>query len=463
MLVQNKKPFTKVRAAKLWANILAGQCFKLLVLSGIILLPACLPVNRQPYAQKKYYRKTRAAIQALPAGQPPADTVQAGWAKVNITPRHQAPLAGYGKRKGKRLDGIHDSIYVRAFVFKNRHQKVAYVAMDLLIVPMSVRAALARQLPARGYDLAQTYLTATHSHSSLGGWARKPAGYLMAGKYDKAIVDRLTAAILQAIAQAERQARPAQLGFASLDAGALVYNRLLGDKGGLDQQLRLLKISQQNGETALLCTFAAHATCLPAAHTAISGDYPGALVQELEKLPGISFAAFSAGAVASHGPAAPGEGFAKVEGMARGLGQLVAARYNQMEMQVPMQLHALSVPLYLRAPHWRISTNWRLLPVFFHLALGRYPATLQVLRIGDVVFAGTPCDFSGELVPDLTRQAARPDQHLVVTSFNGGYIGYVTPDAYYDLKKYETRDMNFFGPFNGAYLAEMLSLLLQKL
>ena len=463
MLVQDKKPITKVVAAKLRANLFAGQCFKLLVLSGIILLPACLPVNRQPYAQKKYYRKTRAAIQALPAGQQPADTLRAGWAKVNITPRHQAPLAGYGKRKGKRLEGIHDSIYVRAFVFKNRHRKVAYVAMDLLIVPMSVRAALARQLPALGFTLDQTYLTATHSHSSLGGWARKPAGYLMAGKYDKTIVSSLAAAIMRAIAEAERRAQPAQVGFASLEAGAFVYNRLLGDKGGLDKQLRLLKIKKQNGETALLCTFAAHATCLPAAHTAISGDYPGALVQELEKLPGISFAAFSAGAVASHGPAAPGEGHAKVDAMARGLAGLVGGAYNQVEMQVPLHLQALSVPLYLRAPHWRVSTNWRLLPGLFHLVLGRYPTTLQVLRIGDILFAATPCDFSGELVPALAQQTGRPSPRLVVTSFNGGYMGYVTPDAYYDLKKYETRDMNFFGPYNGAYLSEMLALLLQKL
>ncbi|MGV3502678.1 MAG: neutral/alkaline non-lysosomal ceramidase N-terminal domain-containing protein [Adhaeribacter sp.] len=433
------------------------------MLSAIILLPACLPVNRQPYAQKKYYRKTTSAIQALPAGQLPADTVQAGWARVNITPHHQAPLAGYGKRKGKRLDGIHDSIYVRAFVFRNRHQKVAYVTMDLLIVPMSVRAALAKQLPALGLSLNQTYLTATHSHSSLGGWARKPAGYLMAGKYDKAIVAGITAAIVQAIGQAERQAQPARLGFASLDAGSFVYNRLLGDKGGLDKQLRLLKIQKQNGETALLCTFAAHATCLPAAHTHISGDYPGVLVQELEKLPGIDFAAFSAGAVASHGPAAPGEGLEKVAGMAKGLSQLIQARYQQLDLQVPTQLQALSVPLYLRAPHWRVSANWRLLPVFFDLVLGRYPTTLQVLQIGGLVFAGTPCDFSGELVPALEQQARRPGRHLVVTSFNGGYIGYVTPDAYYDLKKYETRDMNLFGPYNGAYLSEMLGLLLQKL
>jgi hypothetical protein len=335
--------------------------------------------------------------------------------------------------------------------------------MDLLIVPMAVTAALARQLPDLGFSLNQTYLTATHSHSSLGGWARKPAGYLMAGKYDKAIVGGLTQAILRAISQAEREAVPAQVGFASLEAGTFVYNRLVGEKGGKDNQLRLLKIQKQTGETALLCTFAAHATCLPAAHVTISGDYPGELVRELERLPGIGFAAFSAGAMASHGPAAPGEGWDRVAYMARGLAGVVQGQLHQVPMHYPLQVQAVSAPLYLRSPHWRVAQNWRLLPVFFYLGLGHYPASLKAFRVGNIVFAGTPCDFSGELVPALEKTGLGPSDKLVVTSFNGGYIGYVTADAYYDLKKYETRDMNFFGPYNGAYLSEMIRLLLQKL
>ena len=450
-------------ALRLWANIFRGHSFKLLVLSWIILLPACLPVSRSPYQTKKYYHKTKARIQALPAPGVPADTVQAGWAKVNITPTHQAPLAGYGKRKGKRLEGIQDSIFVRAFVFKNRHQKVAYVTMDLLIVPMAVTAALQQMLPEAGFTLTQTYLSATHSHSSLGGWARKPAGYLMAGKYDKAIVQGLTQAIIRAIRQAEATVAPAQIGYASLAAEAFVYNRLVGDKGGKDSQLRLLKIKKRNGDTALLCTYAAHATCLPAAHVTISGDYPGALVRELEKLPGIRFAAFSAGAMASHGPAAPGEGLEKVGHMARGLTALVAAHHQQVPLQYALQLNAVSVPLYLRSPHWRIAKNWRLLPAFFYLGLGKYPATLKAIRIGSVLFAGAPGDISGELVPVLEKSLGDQPEEIVLTSFNGGYIGYITPDVYYDLKKYETRDMNFFGPYNGAYISEMLRLLLQHL
>ncbi|MGV3586014.1 MAG: neutral/alkaline non-lysosomal ceramidase N-terminal domain-containing protein [Adhaeribacter sp.] len=422
-----------------------------------------MPVSKAPYTQKKYYHKTKTAIAQLPAAQNLPDTVQVGWAKVNITPTHQAPLAGYGKRKGKRMTGIHDSIWVRAFVFKNKTQRVALVTMDLLIAPMSVREMLAEKLPAIGFSKAQVYLTATHAHSSLGGWAKKPAGFVMAGKYSKKIVAGLTQAILKAISQAENNAAPAQIGFAILPADSLVANRLVGKQGSRDTQLRVLKMQKKTGETAVLVTYAAHATCLPAAELDISGDYPTALVQLLEKEPQINFAAFSAGAVASHSPAAAGSGYQKVSNIAQGLAKIIYQHQPQILLGYQFTLNALEVPLYLRPPHWRFAQNWRFHPALFYLVFGKYPATLSGLRIGNVLFAGAPCDFSGELVPALEASLTSEKEKLMVTSFNGGYVGYITPDKYYHLKKYETRDMNFYGPGNGAYLSEMMRLLLQKL
>ena len=75
---------------------------------------------------------------------------------------------------------------------------------------------------------------------------------------------------------------------------------------------------------------------------------------------------------------------------------------------------------------------------------------------------GTLCDFSGELMPALTNYGIAHQQHVMVTSFNGSYIGYVTPEKYYNLKKYETRDMNFFGPYTGTYFQELLKLIILK-
>lgn len=373
-----------------------------------------------------------------------SDTVQVGWAKVNITPAHKAPLAGYGNRIGKRLTGIHDSIFVRAIVFKNQTQRVALITMDLLIAPMEVTAALKEKLNSIGFRKEQVYLTATHAHSSMGGWARKPAGYVMAGKYDQATVNHITQAVLTAIQKAESTAAPAQIGFAALTADSLVRNRLVGTAGTRDTALRVIKIQKQTGATAVYATYAAHATCLPATELNISGDYPAALVQNLEKGKKINFAAFSAGAVASHSPVAVGSGYEKVRNMAQGLTQVIQRNIAAVPVGYQFKLNALEVPLYLRRPQWRISQNWRLPPALFYLVFGKYPATLSGLRIGDILFLGAPCDFSGELVPPLEQAVPDNAGKLIVTSFNGGYIGYITPDKYYNLKKYETRDMNFW-------------------
>jgi neutral ceramidase len=436
----------------------------LLLVSMAVGIQSCLVqrVDRTPYAQMDYYQETKDAMAHTSLTYSDKDTVRVGWAKVNLTPASRIGIAGYGKRKGKDFESVHDSAWVRAFVFSNGITKAALVTMDLLIVPMTVTEQLEQQLPALGFDLSNTYLTATHSHSSLGGWGKRIAGRMIAGKYDEQVVARLTAAILEAIEEAEAKATVAQIGFAELNAAPFVYNRLVGSAGTLDTLLRVLQFTKPTGERAVLSSFSAHATCLGAENLALSCDYPGELVQELEQDDRISFAAFAAGAVGSHGPAAEGAGWEKVRNQGRGLSRLLQAHLDSIPQQHLFRLSHTSVPLGLRSPHLRIAEDWRLRPWLFNALFGEYPSRLSMLGLGNYLLVGTPCDFSGELLPDLQSHAAGLGKNLILTSFNGGYVGYITPDKYYDLKKYETRDMNFFGPGNGAYFSELIRDLLDK-
>ncbi len=135
----------------------------------------------------------------------------------------------------------------------------------------------------------------------------------------------------------------------------------------------------------------------------------------------------------------------------------------QIRPQPDSTLALLTLPLALLEPHPRVIGNWRVRPWLFYALYGDYPSDLKALRIGQTVLLGTPCDFSGELAAELNPLAAKQSVNLMVTSFDGGYIGYVTPDRYYERKTYETRDMNWFGPQNGAYFTEMMAGLLKKL
>ncbi|HEX8529209.1 MAG TPA: neutral/alkaline non-lysosomal ceramidase N-terminal domain-containing protein [Cytophagales bacterium] len=419
-------------------------------------------VDRTPYRQTAFYQQFKQELSRLRVDTAfaRADTIRAGWAKVNITPPQPMPLAGYGMRKGRIYKSVHDSLWARAFVFDNGVRKAALVTLDLLIVPPALTEALARQLPGTGFTLDQVYLTATHSHHSAGGWAHRLSGWAIAGTYHQAWVDRLAGHIRQAIQGADGAKRHASLGVGTFPAGELVFNRLaLGNP--TDSLVRVLKIRQDRGATAALVTFSAHATCLHADKSILSRDYPGILVDSLEKSTQIDFAAFCAGAVGSHAPEADGQHFEKASNMGQFLAQKILVDFGRIPVVAETEVAVANLALPLRRPQWRIGENVRLRPWVFYAFFGRYGANLKAMRIGSTVWVGTPCDFSGELVPPLQGQAAPAT--LFVTSFNGAYIGYITNDACYDRPHYETRDMNWYGPQNGAYLSEAITELLKRL
>ena len=64
---------------------------------------------------------------------------------------------------------------------------------------------------------------------------------------------------------------------------------------------------------------------------------------------------------------------------------------------------------------------------------------------------------------DFNQLCKERNIKLVITSFNGGYIGYINVDKYYDENKAETRDMNWFGPYNQAYFTEIIQKILKKI
>ncbi|RAK02035.1 neutral/alkaline ceramidase-like enzyme [Larkinella arboricola] len=439
----------------------------LLGLVGIILLflaVSLAPVSDTPYRKTDYYAHTRQRLLHLPRPLRPQTGLQAGWAKVNLTPSFTTPTGGYGVRRGEHWKTVSDSIYVRTVVLTNGSTKVALVALDLLITPPTVTEQLKKRLPEIGFQWENVFTGAIHSHNSLGGWAPGLVGGLFAGEFDQRVVDHITNAVLKSITLAQRQLAPAEVGFTQIAAPELVYNRM-NNEGEVDGNIRLLKLRKKTGESALLCTYGGHATIFRAADAQyLSRDYPGVLVDQLEKQSG-SFALFMAGSVGSTGSKVREEKdvFRTIRNYADSLTNRIVPALPQVKTRPDSTLELLTLPLELREPHPRVVGNWRVRPWLFYSVYGDYPSDLKALRIGQTVLLGTPCDFSGELVPALLRQAGQKGFNLMVTSFNGGYVGYITPDQYYHKQAYETQTMNWFGPENGAYFVEMMKGLLVRL
>ena len=439
----------------------------LLFLLGLIMMAIPFIIrraDRTPIEQTDFHAQMLAKFDSLQRQSNSIDTnavLLAGWAKSNLTPSAPMPTAGYGKREGRPYQSIHDSIYARAIYLQQGKTRAAIVSCDLLIIPPELTLLLKQKMPSIGMDFSQVYIGATHSHNSIGGWGKRYIGELFAGKYDADMVNQLAEKIVQAIHIAKGKARPVQLSYASISQPDLVKNRTVGDKGTEDPFLRVLYLQglEPRAPSAILTSFAAHATTLSDTVMRLSRDYPGQLVDGLEKDLGFDQAIHLAGAVGSMGPEEIGQNdWEQLQHLAKGLQTAIQQNVSSTLLKPNLQVTTLQLPM--REPQWRFAKDWCFRHWLWTKLYGDYDNEVKMLRLGNLVMVGLPCDFSGELMKDLTDYAATKGKHLMVTSFNGGYVGYITKDSYYDNPGYETRIMNWFGPGNAAYFSEVVRKLI---
>ncbi|MBK8659021.1 MAG: neutral/alkaline non-lysosomal ceramidase N-terminal domain-containing protein [Bacteroidetes bacterium] len=417
-------------------------------------------LDNTPYRESSFYPaqiQLLDSILQLNPRQLQADTVQCGWAKVNLLPPFTTPIAIDAARGGRHFEGIRDSIYVRAFVFKQGEEKVAFISADLLIVPPLVVKMMDSVMEESGFSSSNIFYSATHTHTSLNDWHPSLVGEIFAGKYDPRVPAHLAQCFKQAITEAEGACRPARFGYTEVAAPRLVFNRLVKEKGRVDSTLRVLKIQSDAGKTAALFTFSAHCTIFHENAMNLSADWAGTAMRTLETSGVCNMASFSAGGVGSHGPFEHSKNQEEeLNYMAKGVSELIAPNFEDIKTDYTTRLNMLRVPLLLREPNFRVTDNIVVRPWLFRKLFGDEPVFLHFLKLGDVCFAGTPCDFSGELIYDINKQRDKNAPKINVTSFNGGYIGYVTDSRWYHLNAYETRTMGWFGPDNGPYLVEII-------
>ncbi|NIJ51377.1 neutral/alkaline non-lysosomal ceramidase N-terminal domain-containing protein [Dyadobacter arcticus] len=421
-------------------------------------------MDHTPYKEMPYYGRWKKIISEVKADTSGSTgTFRAGWAKVNITPSSPTPTAGYGNRKGKLYTSVHDSVYVRAMVVDNGSTQAAIIAADLLIIPPTVIKALQSKLTEKEIPFDQVFFGATHSHNSIGGWGTGISALFFSGKFEQATVDRLADAFFQAIVQAKAAMEPVKLTYLESIDSVDIRNRLVGEEGGIDPEIRSAAFTTQSGEKAILSSFAAHSTVLNSKNIVLSRDYPGTLVDSLEK-GRYNFAMYMAGAVGSMGPIEKGtDDFDEVKNQAFGVQSALLSSSTIREVSKSAVLGAITLPLPLRDPSPRVTMNIVLRSWAFKQAFGEYPVFIKALRIGNILMVGMPCDFSGELMKELDAYAKTKGLNLMVTSFNGGYIGYITHDKHFDKDLYETKTMSWYGPYNGAYLQEVIKDIIDKL
>jgi len=435
-----------------------------LILILLFIVSAIAPIDESPLDTFDAINTTSERVKELKlTPNMGEDSIQVGWASINITPQTPIDMAGYGPRGP--YTSVADSLFARAVVLSNGAHEVVIISLDLLMFPRFVKSEIQEALKEYGFSPPDIFLSATHTHNAFGNWEQSAAGEFIFGDFNQGNVAFLVNQILTCVEDALANTSKAQIGFQKIDANELVVNRLAPKTGSKDPYLRVISLLKANGKKGVITSFSGHAVNLDADIWEINRDYPGVLVDQLERDPTIDFAMFCAGMVASHNIAST---FPKGNERILTTGQVLADKIINQQDSLPYSsnsaMSALDIEIGLPPSQLRISKKLRLRDWIFRAFLGPLQANIKVLAIGDILMIGMPCDFSGELSVNnqLDQFAADHGKELFITSFNGNYIGYITEDAHYATCDHdEVKSLNWVGPFKGAYFTQIIKNIIE--
>jgi neutral ceramidase len=424
---------------------------------GLFVLAMLLvgPIDKTPLKEQPFYQTMISRLDTIHPNQSQKDKVKVGWSKFNITPSYSMPMAGYTPKD--KYESIHDSIYGGVITMINGNTVNVIVSLDLMLFPPSIKDKVNEALKRQGKDYF-VYYSATHTHSSLGGWDASLVGRLALGSYHAEWVDQTANDILDNIEQAKTSSLPSTIQYWENDATEFVENRLDAANGQVDGKLRGLKFIRTDSSKAVIVTYSAHPTNVELLSRVVSGDYPSALTKQLEKR-GFDFGLFMAGMVGSHRlKGIEGPDFERIEKAGLELAEKVIAA-NALELIDSVSISSAHIPIAFGPSQLRIAKDWRVRDWVFRLLLNPLHGEFTYLQVGHVVFIGTPADFSGEIFAQekLEAIAAATGKKLIVTSFNGNYTGYITADRYYAKgNEEEVMALNWVGPYFAEYYVKMI-------
>ncbi len=425
-----------------------------LLLAGLAAL-VTRPVQTLPYTLNPTFKDYQALLTSFKNAQKNrreqySYKFEAGWAQLSILPPFKTPIAGYKPRS--EFESILDTPCVKVLVLRLATKKMAFVSLDLLLVPPNIYQLLRQELKQSNWTQNELYMGATHTHSGMGGWASGLLGHFAAGSYQPELPLFVAKKIAETLKIAEANCQVADLFMAESDEPAYLNNRISQKSNEVFGVMHLLECVQKDGKKAIWAVYGAHATCMSSRSTALCGDYPTAFCKQLQKNENADLVAFMAGAVGSQNPTEFGK---KDQVLIDFLGKELAKRANETlnkkkSVKTP-RLALQKLPLKNLKQTMRLSQNWELNTWFFEAFLYAQQPFMQVLTLGDWCWLSYPADFSGVLAAQLQANLPPSAPKRVFTSFNGAYVGYVVPDHYLiRYNRHETREMNWAGANTGS-------------
>lgn len=98
------------------------------------------------------------ALSAVPVPKSDAAELEAGVARVVLTPGEPVPLAGYGDRLGRLSEGVHDDVASTALVVRQDETMFALVSADLCGISAPLGDAVLQRLADRACPIPPDHI-----------------------------------------------------------------------------------------------------------------------------------------------------------------------------------------------------------------------------------------------------------------------------------------------------------------
>ena len=432
------------------------------------------PTYKSGFEDQAYYKDALTAIERHGKRSSHGSSVgqfKAGWASRSITPPIGTPLAGFGDRQGRPSTGVHDELLVKALAVSDGTDTAVIVGADMLIVPENVAELVRVRVSQRTVLTAnEILLNASHNHSGLGAFGPGYTSNAFNGRYDPNIPDLLAKAFTEAIVEACQSLEPAKMMHGGLDAPEYIRNRTRSN-APVDSELSYMLVEQQDGDRCVLVSYSAHATILGSDNMQFTGEFPGFLMRRITEKTGAE-AIYLGGAVGSMSPRPPGgaDSFDRCRAMGEGLAdKVLKAVADAKPSQDKVDVASVGFPIRLPPFQLRINEKWRVSKFLLPILGIDTDGWMHAVRIGEMALVGTPADYCGEISIELKSWAQARDLDLWVLSFNGDYVGYISPDRYYYDKDenggygYERGLMSWIGPHQEAFTKSLITHMIDML
>lgn len=427
-----------------------------------------------------------------------ATTWQAGFAKVDVTPKEAVRMSGYGNRDHPS-EGVDTPLYVRAICLRSttedaEDRALVLVSVDNIGLSGDTTRALASQIESKhAIARPQIVFCSTHTHSGpdlAGQLSNIFSTPLSQQESDaaKRYAAQLNDGILRAVALAIEDLKPSVLGYGVGTARFAANRRVLTDgkwtgfgiqaDGPVDHSVPVLTVSSPDGTIrGLVFNYACHCTTVGGDYYRINADWAGYAATQLEMTfpDAVALCTIGCGADANPNPRGTVE-------MAQMHGQVLAdevtrvTKGNLSAIDSSVEAHfdyaALSFDLPTREeleerladsrPQTRRHAE-KMIKVLEEK--GRLPATypvpIQSWKFGDQL---TMIFLGGEVVVDYALRLKRvfDDPNLWVSAYSNDVLGYVASERMRAEGGYEVDRSGIYYSLPGPWASGSEDLLISR-